>query len=215
MEFAQALYRQGKPVVLVLIQGRPRVIREIEPLASAVVLAYLPGMEGGRAISEILTGKVNPSGKLPFSYPRYVNSLVPYDHKYQEAADGNVYNPQWPFGFGLSYSKFSYSDLVIEPKTFDPQKGLKVKVQVTNDSNVEGKEVVQLYLSDLYRSYSSPPVKKLIDFRKINLLPHTSQEVVFDIKLEQLSFIAPDNRRIVEKGTFKIQIENLVNYFDF
>ncbi|MGZ3774073.1 MAG: glycoside hydrolase family 3 N-terminal domain-containing protein [Pseudobdellovibrionaceae bacterium] len=213
IEFAQALHRQGKPVVLILIQGRPRVIREIEPLASAVVLAYLPGMEGGRAISEVLTGKVNPSGKLPFSYPRYVNSLVPYDHKYQEVADGNVYNPQWPFGFGLSYSKFSYSNLEIESKTFGLRKSLKAKVTVTNDSDIEGKEVVQLYLSDLYRTYSSPPVKKLIDFKKVNLPPHTSQEIVFEIKLEQLSFIAPDNRRIVEKGTFKIQIQNLVNFF--
>ncbi len=214
IEYARELYKLGKPVVLVMVEGRPRIIREIEPEASAVVLAYLPGMEGGKAIADVLTGKVNPSGKLPFSYPRYVNSLIAYDHKYQEESDGNVYNPQWPFGFGLSYSKFSYKDLTVDQLQFDVKKGLRVTVQVTNDSNVEGKEVVQLYLSDMYRSFSSPPVKKLIDFKKITLAPRQTKEVIFEISLEQLSFIAPDNRRIAEKGAFKLQVENLFAYFD-
>jgi beta-glucosidase len=214
LDFAMEIFKQGKPVVLVLVEGRPRIIREIEPYVSAILMAYLPGMEGGRAIADTLLGKVNPSGKLPFSYPRFVNSTIPYDHKYQEEAGGNTYNPQWPFGFGLSYAKFSYKELVLEKKQFDPETGLRVRVQVTNDSGIEGKEVVQLYLSDLYRRASSPPVKKLIDFKKIQLAPHESKEVIFDIKLDQLSFIGPDNRRIVEKGAFKLQIEGLVGYFD-
>lgn len=214
LEYAKELYKLGKPVILVMVEGRPRIIREIEPMASAVVLAYLPGMEGGTAIAEVLSGKVNPSGKLPFSYPRFVNSLIPYDHKYQEAADGNTYNPQWPFGFGISYSKYTYKDLKVDQIHFDVKKGLRVTVQVTNEGSVEGKEVVQLYVSDVYRSYSSPPVKRLTDFKKITLSPGQTKEVVFEIKLNQLSFIAPDNRRIVEKGAFKIQVENLVNYFD-
>jgi beta-glucosidase len=210
VEFAKELYRQGKPVVLVLVEGRPRVIREIEPGAAAIVMAYLPGMEGAPALAKILTGVLNPSGKLPFSYPRFVNSTIPYDHKYQEEADGNTYNPQWPFGFGLSYTKFSYRDITLSDKQFDPKKGIRVRASVTNDGDVEGQEVVQLYLSDVYRKYSTPPVKQLIDFRKIKLAPKETKVVEFNVQLSQLSYVAPNYKRIVERGDFKFQVANLV-----
>jgi beta-glucosidase len=212
LDYVKKLYQEGKPIILILVEGRPRIVREIEPFASAIINAYLPGMEGGRAIAQVLLGEVNPSGKLPFSYPRFVNSLVPYDHKYQEDNETS-YNPQWPFGFGLSYAKFKYKQLELNQRQFDIQNGLQVKVTVTNEGAVEGKEVIQLYLSDLFSKYSSPPVKKLIDFKKITLAPQESKVINFVIKLGQLSFIAPDNRRIVEKGTFKIQVDNLSESF--
>ena len=215
LEFAKELYLLGKPVVLVLVEGRPRIIREIETGASGILLAYLPGMEGARAIVNTLLGESNPNGKLPFSYPRFANTTIPYDHKYQEELEGNTYNPQWPFGFGLSYAKFIYSQLNLSHKLIEAKKDIQVTVQVTNDSNTEGKEVVELYLSDLYRSFSTPPVKKLIDFKKINFAPHETKQVSFTVSLDQLGFIGTDYKRIVERGEFKLQIDSLSESFSF
>ncbi len=215
LDFARELYKQGTPVVLVLVQGRPRVIREIEPGASAILMAYLPGMEGAAAIADTLYGVVNPSGKLPFTYPRYVNSLLTYDHKQQEELEGNTFNPQWPFGFGLSYSKFVYKNLRLSQKRIEAGKPVRVTVEVSNDSDVAGKEVVQLYVSDLYRSYSTPPVKKLADFRKISLAPRQSAQVEFEVSLNQLGFWGPKNQWGVERGQFKVQIQNLEDRFEF
>jgi beta-glucosidase len=215
LDFARELYKQGTPVVLVLVQGRPRVIREIEPGASAILMAYLPGMEGAAAIADTLYGVVNPSGKLPFTYPRYVNSLLTYDHKQQEELEGNTFNPQWPFGFGLSYSKFVYKNLRLSQKRIEAGKPVRVTVEVSNDSDVAGKEVVQLYVSDLYRSYSTPPVKKLADFKKISLAPRQSAQVDLEVTLNQLGFWGPKNQWGVERGQFKVQIQNLEDRFEF
>ena len=115
----------------------------------------------------------------------------------------------------MSYAKFIYSQLNLSHKLIEAKKDIQVTVQVTNDSNTEGKEVVELYLSDLYRSFSTPPVKKLIDFKKINFAPHETKQVSFTVSLDQLGFIGTDYKRIVERGEFKLQIDSLSESFSF
>ncbi len=213
IELAEKLFETGKKVVLVLIEGRPRIVRKIETGATAILMGYLPGMEGGVAIANILYGDVNPSGKLPFSYPRFPNSLVPYDHKYRESDHDDGYNPQWPFGFGLSFTDFEYSHLRIHSKEIKKGESVKVSVNVRNRGKMAGKEVVQLYLSDLYRSSVTPPVKQLRGFQKIMLGPNESKPVTFEILPQDLSFIDRNNQRIIEPGDFKIAIGNLEQFF--
>jgi beta-glucosidase len=215
LQYARDLYATGKPVVLLMLEGRPRIIKSIESGASAIVLAYLPGMEGGLAITDVLTGVVNPSGKLPFSYPRSPNDLLHYDHKYQEETEDKTYNPQWPFGFGLSYTNFAYSDLQMDKSIMvGATDELHVSVRVKNTGLVVGKEVVQLYLSDLYRSEVTPPVKELKGFQKITLAPNESQVVNFKLNLRDLSYIGRKGDRVAEPGVFKIQIDKLSDQFE-
>ena len=202
----------GKPIVLVLVEGRPRVINDIEPLADAILMAYLPGNEGGRAITDILFGKVNPSGKLPFTYPRYVNDLVTYDHNYTDRVDPDfgtdAFNPQWEFGHGLSYTRFDYSDLKVKPAAFGPGKALSVSVTVTNSGSRAGMEVVQVYVSDLVASVT-PPVKRLRAFEKVDLEPGESRKMQFTLYPEELSFVGLDMGWVTEPGDFVIQVDTL------
>jgi beta-glucosidase len=212
---AMALYKAGKPVVLVLNEGRPRIIRGIEPDASAIVHIYLPGNSGADALADILAGDVNPSGKLPITYPRYTNDLVPYIHKPSEG-DGNPQggetNPQYPFGFGLSYTRFSYSNLAVDKKSFGADETAAISVTVTNKGEREGKEVVQLFISDLVASLT-PDVKRLRGFEKIGLQPGESKTVFFKVPMQQLAFVGPDNQKHLEEGDFKIQIADLTTNF--
>ncbi len=213
LELAKKLYKTGKPVILVLTEGRPRIIDEIVDGASAIVMAYLPGMEGGRAIADVLFGDVNPSGKLPFSYPKFLNGNTTYDYKPMENFAPNKVEFQWPFGFGLSYTKFTYSNLKLSSQKIYAHDTLTVSVDVTNTGKLPGKEVVELYLSDLYASVSRPN-KQLKRFTKINLQPGETKNVAFKLTNSDLSFIGRNNKRTVEPGKFTVIIKNIKKTFE-
>ncbi len=212
---ANALTRTGKPVIVVLSEGRPRIISKIEPGVAAILHTYLPGNYGADALADILTGDLNPSGKLPLTYPRYSNSLVGYIHKPAEGAgnpQGGAFMPQYPFGFGLSYTSFSYSNLAIDKNIFGPDETATITVTVKNEGNREGKEVVQLFISDLVASFT-PDVKRLRGFEKINLKAGESKTVSFKIPMKQLAFVNPGNKMELEEGEFNIQVGDLQQKF--
>ncbi|HRI45738.1 MAG TPA: glycoside hydrolase family 3 N-terminal domain-containing protein [Ignavibacteriaceae bacterium] len=212
IELAAHLIKTGKPVITVLVEGRPRVIKSIAEKSKAVLVAFLPGMEGGVATADILFGDANPSGKLPVTYPKGPNDIVHYDYKPLEFFDANAYTPQWSFGHGLSYTTFEYSDLKLAKNVISKNEDLTVTVKVTNTGKREGKEAVLLFLTDLYGSVSRPN-KQLQGFEKINLKPAETKEVSFTIKPEQLSFIGRENKRITEAGDFVITVGNLKSEF--
>lgn len=212
LELVSRLNKTGKPVVLVLAEGRPRLIRKIVDKVDGILMAYLPGNEGGRAIAEILAGDVNPSGKLPVTYPRYPNDLKCYDFKYSEAAQPNRYNPEFPFGFGLSYTTFEYRYLTLDREVMKKNQKIRVGVKVKNTGKVKGKEVVLLYISDLYASVT-PSVRRLKGFRKVEPAPGEEKEVVFTITGEDLSFIGRDMKPVVEPGEFRISVGTLSKVF--
>ena len=211
---ALALAKTGKPIILILNEGRPRLISKFEKYMNAVVQTYLPGNFGGDALSDILFGDINPSGKLPYSYPKYPNSLATYDYKPAEYKDTN--NPQnysdvqfqYQFGTGLSYTTFEYSSLSVSPTEFAPRDTLTVQVTVKNTGRRSGKEVVMLFASDLYASVT-PDNKRLIRFKKIFLEPGQSKVVKFKITARDLSFINRLNERVAEAGDFIFKINNL------
>jgi beta-glucosidase len=208
---AEALYKTGKPVILILNEGRPRIIRKIETGASAVLDIYLPSNFGGDALADILSGDINPSGKLPITYPRYTNDLAGYIHKPSEGADnpqGGSTNPQYPFGFGLSYTNFTYSHLSLNKTSFKPDETVTVSVTITNSGNREGKETMQVYISDLIASFT-PDVKRLRGFEKIDLAPGVSKTIQLKIPIKDLAFVNPQNKKVVEEGEFKVQVGNL------
>ncbi|MCV9385517.1 glycoside hydrolase family 3 N-terminal domain-containing protein [Reichenbachiella ulvae] len=213
IELTKALAKTGKPIVLVLNEGRPRLIKDIEPLVDAVVQTYLPGNFGGDALADILFGKVNPSGKLPYTYPMYANTLVTYDHKPSEEQNKmeGVYDYesdfaiQYPFGFGLSYTTFSYQNLKLSKDELGADEEFTVSIEVSNTGDVEGKEVVQLFVSDHYASIT-PDVKRLRGFEKIALKPGETQTVSFQLSGRDLAFVAKDLQWTVEKGGFSAMI---------
>lgn len=205
----KALAATGKPVILVLNEGRPRIINDIEPLAKAVVHVMLPGNYGGDALANLLAGDVNFSGKLPYTYPKYINSLATYDYKPcenvgQMAGNYNydaVMNVQWPFGFGLSYTSYAYSNLNVDKSSFAPGDVITVSVDVTNTGSVEGKESVLLYSSDLVAS-STPDIKRLRGFDKISLKPGETKTVTLKLAADDLAFVGYDGLWRLEKGDF-------------
>lgn len=209
LELATEIAKNAKQTILVLNEGRPRLIRRIEPQMGAIVQTYLPGNFGADALADILVGKVNPSGKLPYNYPQYANSLVNYYHKpaeQQTAAQGvynyeSDYNPQYEFGHGLSYTTFEYNNLNVSK---DGGK-IIVTVDVKNTGNTEGKEVVQLYSSDLIASIT-PDMKRLRRFAKINLKPGEVQTVTFELDKWDLSFVDTNGKTVVEPGDFEFKI---------
>jgi beta-glucosidase len=213
LRLVEEVAKKGKPIVLVLAEGRPRIIHRIVDKCQAIVMAYLPGMEGGTATADILFGDAVPGGKLPFSYPKFPNALLAYDHKSLDAADGNTYDPEFPFGFGLSYTTFEYFDLKLSKDVFSMNDDITLSVSVKNTGGLAGLEVVQVYVSDLYRSIS-PPVKELKAFKKVALQPGESRTVNFTLKSGDLSFIGKDCKRIVEPGRFKIAIAKLSSTFE-
>jgi beta-glucosidase len=179
-------------------------------------MAYNPSNEGGTAIADVLFGDVNPSGKLPFTYPRTPNGLINYDHKPFETEDtafGNMaFNPQFGFGEGLSYTTFSYSDLKLGKQTIVGNEELAVSVTVTNTGKRAGKEAVLVYVSDLVASIS-PPNRRLRRFAKINLEPGQSKTLSFNLRREDLSFVGADNKWIAEPGEFDVKVGNLSQRF--
>ena len=212
IRLVQELARTGKPIVMVLVQGRPRVIRTIVDHAGAILMAYLPGMEGGQAIADVLFGDANPSGKLPFTYPKYSGWHVCYDHKKSEDTAPNKFDPQWEFGYGLSYTTFKYSDLQLDKKELLPDDTLTVTVNVANTGSREGAEVVQLFLSDVVATVT-PPVKSLKRFKKVPLAPGQSVKVKFELSRDDFEFIGRDNKPVVEPGDFKVSLGGLTETF--
>jgi beta-glucosidase len=208
-ELVKKLAKTGKPIILVMVQGRPRIIREIEPLAKGIVMAYLPGQEGGRAVSDVLFGNVNPSGKLPYTYPKYSGNILPYYHKKTDIRDVNWgydgFYPQFEFGFGLSYTTFEYSNLKISKDTLVGSDEFKVSIDVKNTGKREGKEIVEVFVKDLIATVS-PDSKKLIRFNKINLKSGESKTVEFMVSTKDLQSIGMDNTWVLEAGEFEIQV---------
>jgi beta-glucosidase len=214
-ELAKEVLKTGKKVILVLSEGRPRLISKFSNQVDAIVQTFLPGIYGADALADILAGEVNPSGKLPYTYPAFPNSLIPYYHKYAEEQENKDaaynykgdYNFEYPFGYGLSYTTFAYSN----PKINKPALPLNAKdeviisIDITNTGNRAGKEVVQLYSADLYASLI-PDVKRLRRFEKISLAAGETKTVTFKLTLNDLAFVNFDNKRVVEAGDFAFQI---------
>ncbi|MFY9597808.1 MAG: glycoside hydrolase family 3 N-terminal domain-containing protein [Dysgonamonadaceae bacterium] len=219
IQLALALQKTGKPVILVLNEGRPRIIRKIEPDSKAIVQLYLPGNYGADALADILAGEVNPSGKLPYTYPKFEQGLITYDHKpcqnidqkmegvYDYGAETSV---QYPFGFGLSYTTFEYANLTIDRKSFVPGDTITVTVDVKNTGAMAGKETVMLFTSDLVASIT-PDVRRLRAFRKINLQPGEQKTVTLKVAGNDLAFVNPEGKWILEEGDFKFQVGNLAD----
>lgn len=215
MSLVEELAKTGKPIILILNEGRPRIVREIEPLCKGIIDVMLPSNYGGDALARLISGECNFSGKLPFTYPKWVNSVTTYDHKpseslkkmegaYDYSADIDV---QWPFGFGLSYTTFEYSDVKINKERFNPEDELIVSVKVKNTGNREGMEAVILYSTDLVASIT-PDVLRVRGFDKISLMPGEQKEVSFKIPASQLAFVGKDGKWIIEEGDFEFFLGN-------
>ena len=212
LNLVKKLAATGKPVILVLVEARPRVISEVEPLADAILMAYLPGNEGGRAIANILFGDVNPSGKLPLTYPRHTGSIWTYNHTRADTRDAgfgfDAFNPQYEFGHGLSYTSFAYSDFELSADSSDLSAPISLKVTVRNTGDRMGKEVVQLYSSDLVASVV-PAVRSLKRFEKIELQPGEAKDVAFELNASDFAFVNTENEWVAEAGDFTLSIDTL------
>ena len=214
-ELVTALEATGKPVVLIINGGRPRLISGIEPLAKAVVNILLPGNFGADALANILAGDANPSARMPYTYPRFQAELTTYDFKVSEQSDtmegaydyNAVVSMQWPFGFGLSYTTFEYSNLRSSKTSFTADDTLEVSVDVRNTGTREGKEAVLLFGSDLVAS-TVPDNRRLRAFDKISLKPGETKTVTFSLKGSDLAFVGYDGHWILEKGAFRLQAGN-------
>ncbi|MGB7925399.1 MAG: glycoside hydrolase family 3 N-terminal domain-containing protein, partial [Pyrinomonadaceae bacterium] len=209
LKLVESIIAAGKPIVVVLVEGRPRIISRIADGAGAILMAYNPGNEGGQAVSDVLFGDYNPAGRLPFTYPRHPNALLNYDHKSYENQATNFgltpFSPQFPFGHGLSYTTFKYDGLRLSRKTMGEQDKLTVNINVTNTGRRAGSEVVQLYLRDLFASIT-PPDRRLRRFAKIHLEPGQSRSLSFELARDDLSFIGQNNRPMIEPGDFEVLV---------
>ncbi|MBQ7019702.1 MAG: glycoside hydrolase family 3 C-terminal domain-containing protein [Bacteroidales bacterium] len=209
----KALAATGKPLVLVLNEGRPRIVDELVPLADAVIVAMLPGNYGGDALAALMSGKENFSGKLPFTYPKYSNKHAVYDYKVSEKTETMLgsygYNAdmvvQWPFGHGLSYTSYEYSNLSVDKTEFKADDVIKVSVDVKNTGNVAGKESVLLFSSDHYAS-CIPDNKRLRDFTKVSLAPGESATVTFELAAKDLAFTNSTGKWTLEAGDFTLSV---------
>ena len=211
----KALAKTGKPIVMVLNEGRPRLIADIEPLAKAVVDILIPGNYGGDALANLLAGDANFSAKMPYTYPREINSLNTYDYKVSEEVGtmAGAYNYdakvslQWPFGYGISYTTYAYSNLKVDKSQFTADDVLTVTVDVKNTGAKAGKEAVLLYSSDLIASIV-PDNKRLRDFTKIELQPGETKTVTFSLPASKLAFVGADGKWTLEEGDFILKVGN-------
>lgn len=214
-QLVSALEATGKPVILILNEGRPHLIADIEPQAKAVVDIFLPGNYGGDALAALLSGRENFSGKMPITYPKEINSLANYDFKKSEEvgtmAGAYDYNAritqQWPFGYGMSYTTFKYDNLRVDKTHFTSGDTLTVSVDVTNTGNREGKESVLLYSSDLIASMT-PDGRRLRGFDKISLQPQETRTVTLHLPVNDLAFVGWDGKRHLEEGEFRLTIDD-------
>lgn len=212
IQLVEELANLGKPLILLCNFNRPRIIKRIVPLADAILYCYLLGDEGGRAIAQVLTGRENPSGKLPFTYPHLVNALVHYDRKHTEDMDvdfsENGFKPEFIFGYGQSYTNFEYSNLRFSDSNLNGNAKLTIMVDVKNIGKMQGKEVVQFYYNDLVASIT-PSMRKLFAYKKIELQPQQKQTVEFTCDRNDFSFINKELKRITEPGEIEIIVDNL------
>ena len=209
----KALAQTGKPVILVLNEGRPRLIADIEPLAQGIIDILIPGNMGGDALANLVSGKSNFSGKMPYTYPKEINSLANYDFKKSEevgtmegAYDYNAkITQQWGFGYGLSYTSYKYSNLKVSQSDFRHGDIIKVSVDVKNTGKVAGKESVLLFCSDLIASMV-PDGRRLRAFDKVELQPGETKTVTFELKADDLAFVGWNGKWRLEEGDFKLMI---------
>jgi beta-glucosidase len=211
----KALATTRKPIILILNEGRPRIINDLEPLASGIINILLPGNYGGDALANILAGDVNPSAKMPYTYPRNQAELTTYDYRVSEEMDkmegaydyDAVISVQWPFGYGLSYTTFEYSNFQTNVTSFTAENELHFSIDVTNSGARAGKEVVMLFSRDLVASLT-PESRRLRAFKKIELQPGETKTVTMLIKGRDLAFVGADGKWILEQGDFRMQIGN-------
>ena len=216
-KLVKELAKTGKPIIMVLNEGRPRLIADIEPLAQAVVDILIPGNYGADALANLLAGDANFSAKLPYTYPREINSLNTYDYKVSEEVGTmeGAYNYdakvslQWPFGYGMSYTTYEYSNLKVDKTQFTADDVLKITVDVKNTGKCAGKEAVLLYSSDLIASVV-PDNKRLRDFTKIELQPGEEKTVTFELPAKNLAFVGADGKWTLEEGDFALKVGNQV-----
>ena len=214
LAIAQAAAATGKPVILVLTEGRPRFINTIEPSMKGVLMTYWSGKKTAEAVADVLFGDYNPDGRLPFSYPRTMGEIVLYDRKpteeIREVFNDNIntgYDPQYAFGHGLSYTTFEYGDLQLSSASLSSTTKLTVSVTVKNSGNRDGKHTVELYSRDLYASIT-PSMQRLRAFQKINLKSGESKKVSFTIDKNDLAFVNAKLKTVTEPGDFEIMIGN-------
>jgi beta-glucosidase len=219
LELVRAIQATGTPTVLVLVQGRPRVISAVADAAAAIVMAYQPGMEGAEAIAEVLFGEHNPAGRLPFTYPRHANALDSYDHRFTQTLGAAVdrsptgFNPQFEFGHGLSYTTFAYSGLRLGSPTIHSGGTQTVEVRVTNTGPRAGQHSVLLFVRQHYASLT-PAVRRLRGFDKIELAPGASRTVRFVLSSDDLGFVGTDGKTLLEPGRFSVMVGDLEAMFD-
>ena len=214
-DLVKELAKTNKPIILILNEGRPRLIADIEPLAKAVVDILIPGNYGGDALANLLAGDANFSAKMPYTYPREINSLNTYDYKVSEEVGtmSGAYNYdakislQWPFGYGISYTTYEYSNLKVDKTSFTANDILTVTVNVKNTGSRAGKEAVLLYSSDLVASVI-PDNKRLRDFTKVELQPGETKTVTFQLPAKDLAFVGADGRWTLEEGDFELKVGN-------
>jgi beta-glucosidase len=211
-ELAKIAYELNKKVILVLLEGRPRVIHDIVSGASGIIQAYLPGNYGAEALVSLMLGEKNFSGKLPYTYPKFDGVIEFYDHPKSvdrsKSGDFSAYNPEWDFGYGLNYSNFEYAALTLGQDTFSDKDSIAVTVTVKNKSSIPGKEVIQLYVSDDYASLI-PTGKSLKRFLKIDVPAQSEVSKTFYLNLKDFQFVGNSGEFIVEEGEFTIRVGNL------
>lgn len=212
----KALSNSGIPIVLTLVQGRPRLIHDIIHVVDGCIFAGLPGFEGAEAIASILSGKTNPSGKLPFSYPMNPNHILPYNHKKSELyffdpeqanhiVQGNMSTSLFPFGHGLSYTTFDYSKLTLSKQEIKPDESLKASVTVTNSGKRTGFETVMFFISTHFGKITRP-VKELKYFQKVELAPGESISITFELTTDLLSYPDADGKPVLEKTSYTVMV---------
>lgn len=213
LQLAKEAIKSGVPVILVLTQGRPRIINSIVDEIDGIVLAYQPGSQGANAIADVLFGVHNPSGKLPFSYPRFTGDIMHYDYKFSSAIQQrkpglityNGYNPQWEFGYGLSYTNFQIDSLTASSSSINEGDTLIIKTIIRNTGKIQGAKSVDLFISDEYASIS-PHNKKLKSFTKVDLEPGESKELKFLLTTNEFTFVNNSGNSVLEKGSFIVEV---------
>ena len=216
-DLATALKSTGTKIIYVFIEGRPRTFNEIESMADGILMAYLPGDFGGVALSEIISGEVNPTGRLPFTWPKHASSHIPYFRKHTEDIHTdfslNAFNPQFHFGDGLSYCQASIDSITIDKSSYLIDDTIELTVSVSNKSDCDATEIIQVYISDLVASIT-PSVERLRHYKKVNIGPNETLEFAMRIPLKDLGFIGIDNSYVIESGRFKIRVNTSSKTFD-
>lgn len=216
-DLATALEATGIKTIYVFIEGRPRTFNEIEPLADGIVMAYLPGDYGGVALSNVISGEINPTGRLPFTWPKHASSHIPYFRKHTEDIHTdfslNAFNPQFHFGYGLSYCEASVDSMSIDKSSYLLDDTIELTVSISNKNDCEATEIIQVYVSDLVASIT-PSVERLREYKKVTIGPNEAFDVTIKIPVKNLGFVGIDHSYIIEPGNFKIRINQISKTFD-